>query len=302
MNEPIRSRFNRRSSASQVTEGLDLSGMTMLITGVNSGLGLESMRVLAQRGAHIIAAARSVDKAWRASDGLEGDMTPVACELSDLDSVAACADEIKAMAVPIDVIMCNAGIMAPARLEQRYGLEMQFLTNHLGHFVLLNRLLEQVKRADAGRIVLLSSMAHMQTPRGGIDFDNLSGDRGYDPWKFYGQSKLANLLCSNELARRLRGSNASSNALHPGVIKTNLGRDAGGLLSSIVKVLASTIERSIPQGAATQCYLASHPDLAGVSGYYFADCNVARSSRHGKDAALARRLWQVSEKLAADYL
>lgn len=299
---PAKSAFGRRSTAEQVTDGIDLSGKTVLITGVNSGLGLESMRVLAMRGAHVIAAARSRDKAWRASDGLEGEITPVACELSDLESVAACADEVNAMGLPLDVLMCNAGIMAPARLEQRYGLEMQFLTNHIGHFVLVNRLLDKVVAANAGRIVMLSSMAQVQTPKGGIDFDNLSGEHGYDAWKCYGQSKLANLLCSNELAQRLQGTAATSNAVHPGVIKTNLGRDAGGLFSSFVSVVAGLVERTVAQGAATQCYVATHPDLHGVNGYYFADCNVAKPTRYGRDEALAKRLWRVSEELAADFL
>lgn len=302
MSSPKKSAFNRRSTSEQVTDGIDLSGKNIVITGVNSGLGLESMRALAMRGAHIIGLARSKDKAWQATSGMEGEITPLGCELSDLESVATCADEINALGLPIDVLMCNAGIMAPAKLEQRYGLEMQFVTNHLGHFVLTNRLLDTVKQASSGRIVMLSSMAQRQVPRGGIDFDNLSGDNGYDPWKFYGQSKLANLLCSKELAQRLRGSNASCNALHPGVIRTNLGRDAGGLLSSVLMKLASVVERSIPQGAATQCYLASSPDVEGVSGQYFADCNIAKPSRYAGDEALAKRLWQVSEEFAGDYL
>ncbi len=302
MSTPPKSRFNRRSTAEQVTEGLDLSGKNILITGVNSGLGLESMRVLALRGAHVIGAARTVDKARRACDGLEGEFTPVACELSKLESVASCADEIAAMGIPLDVIMCNAGIMAPAKLGQANGLEVQFLTNHLAHFVLVNRLLEPLKSAAAGRVVMLSSLGHVQTPRGGIDFDNLSGDRGYSPMKFYGQSKLANLLFSNELARRLQDSPASSNAVHPGVITTNLARDTGGWLSVIIKATAPLVERSVAQGAATQCYAATSPGLNGVSGAYLADCNVARPSKHASDPALAKRLWQVSAELAGDYL
>ncbi len=297
-----KSRFNRRSTAEQVTEGANLSGKNVLITGVNSGLGLESMRVLALRGAHIIGAARDKDKARRASDGLEGEFTPIACELSDLDSVSRCADEVAAMDIPVDVIMCNAGIMAPAKLEQRYGLEMQFLTNHIGHFVLVNRLLEPLKRATAARVVMLSSLGHTQAPKGGIDFDNLSGERGYHPWKCYGQSKLANLLFSNELARRLEGSTVTSNAVHPGVIRTNLGRDAGGLFSTFVGFTARLVERSVAQGAACQCYVATQPSLKSTSGNYFADCKVAKTSRYGKDKALAQRLWQVSEELAKDYL
>lgn len=300
--KPEKSRFNRRSTAEQVTEGTDLSGKTILITGANSGLGFESMRVLTERGAHVIAVARTLQKAQQACDKVNGETTPVACELSELESVVACADTVDAMDIPIDVLLTNAGIMALPKLEQKMGLEMQFLTNHLGHFVLINRLLERVKEADAGRVVMLSSLAHMQAPKGGIQFDNLSGEKRYSGWAFYGQSKLANLLTSNELARRLEGSNATSNAVHPGIIDTNLGRNMAGIASGFVSLVTLPIKRSIPQGAATQCYLASHPNLEGVSGRYFTDSNPSWTSHYARDKNLAKRLWEVSEELAADFL
>ena len=123
--------FNRRSTSEHVTEGLDLRGKIALITGANSGLGFESMRVLALRGAHVIGAARTLDKAREACSLVEGHTTPIACELSDLASVSACADTVHKLGCPIDVLMCNAGIMAPPKLEQKDGLELQFLTNHL---------------------------------------------------------------------------------------------------------------------------------------------------------------------------
>lgn len=297
-----KSGFNRRSTAEQVTDGVDLSGKTVVITGVNSGLGLESMRVLAMRGAHVIGAARTLEKAQQACAGVIGKTTPVACELSDLESVAACAETINTMSVPIDVLMCNAGIMAPTTLSQSNGIEMQFATNHLGHFVLINQLLEKIKAADAGRIVLLSSLGHMQSVKGGIDFDNLSGERNYDPWKFYGQSKLANLLCAQSLARRLEGSRASANSVHPGVIRTNLGRNTGGLFFTLINIFAKPWERTVPQGAATQCFVAANPKVDQLSGYYFADCNIAKPAPDGRSDALAEQLWQVSEELVADYL
>jgi len=297
-----KSGFNRRSTAEQVTQGLDLSGKTALITGVNSGLGFESMRVLAARGAHVIGAARTLDKARAACDQIEGATTPVACELSDLGSVASCADSVLQLNTPIDILMCNAGIMALPELDQKYGLEMQFVTNHLGHFVLINHLLQRVIDAPAGRIVLLSSGAHSHTRPGGIEFDNLSGDSGYDGWTFYGQSKLANLLTAVELANRLKDTRATANSVHPGVIKTNLGRHTGGLMSTVIKLFAPLFERTVPQGAATQCYVATHPGLEGVSGQYFADSNIAKSSRFGRDRELAARLWNVSEELVRDYL
>jgi WW domain-containing oxidoreductase len=297
-----RSPHTRRATAEEVTRGIDLNGKTILITGCNSGLGFETMRVLAGRGATIIGAARTKKKAREAGAKVHGNVIPVACELSDLDNVAACTDEIRAMNKPIDALICNAGIMALPELQQKYGLEMQFLTNHLGHFVLVKRLLDQVKEAPAGRIVMVSSLGHHTTVAGGINFDNLSGEKRYVPFMFYGQSKLANLLMSNELARRLQGSRATSNAIHPGIIKTALGRNIGSLRMALTGLLSWPVSRSVEQGAATQCYVATSPALEKVSGYYFADCNPARMSAHAQDPEMAARLWEVSEKLAAGYL
>ena len=180
--------FNKKSTAEDVTSGLDLSGLNILITGVNSGLGFESMRVLADRGAHVIGAARTLKKAREACKSVQGKTTPVACELSDMSSVAKCAEKVKALAIPIDRIICNAGIMALPKLQVKNGLEMQFLTNHMGHFLLLSLLQETVKESSEGRIVLLSSAAHQLTVKGGINFNNLDGSRGYSAWQFYGQS------------------------------------------------------------------------------------------------------------------
>jgi NAD(P)-dependent dehydrogenase (short-subunit alcohol dehydrogenase family) len=200
------------------------------------------------------------------------------------------------------VLMCNAGIMGLPELRQKYGLELQFLTNHLGHFVLVHHLLDQVLRAPAGRIVIVSSLGHYFSVPGGINFDNLSGERRYVPWTFYGQSKLANLLMSNELARRLQGKAATSNAVHPGIIHTPLMRNLSALRFNLASALSWPVARSVQQGAATQCYVATAPELEGVNGAYFADCNPARTSLHARNKALAHRLWSVSEELATDYL
>ena len=297
-----RSPFTRRSTAEQVTSGIDLGGKTALITGCNSGLGFETARVMAGRGAHVIGAARTLQKAQNAAGQITGKITPVACELSDLDSVAACADEIRSMNQPLDVVICNAGIMALPELQQKYGLEMQFLTNHLGHFVLVNRLLERVKQAPHGRVVMVSSLAHYTSVAGGINFDNLSGNKRYNPFLFYGQSKLANLLMSNELARKLEGTGTTANAIHPGIIMTPLARNIGSLRTTLTSMVSWPVTRSVEQGAATQCYVATAPALEGVSGRYFVDCNPARMSAHAQDPELAQRLWAVSEDLASDYL
>ncbi|MEM1401931.1 MAG: SDR family oxidoreductase [Pseudomonadota bacterium] len=294
--------FNKRSTSEAVTEGLDLTGKTAVITGVNSGLGQESMRALAARGAHVIGLARTKDKAETACAAVDGSTEGLACELSDFTSVVSCAQQIKALGKPIDILMTNAGIMAPTTLQQAHGVELQFATNQLGHFILIQQLLDSVKAADAGRIVILSSGAHALTVRGGIDFNNLDASGGYDPWRFYGQSKLANLLTARVLAKELEGSNATANAVHPGMINTNLSRDIGGLFSNAMLLWAKVMSKTIEQGAATQLLVAVHPSVAGVSGEYFSDCRVSKSTSLGSNATLAQKCWDASMALTADYL
>ncbi|MEJ0095988.1 MAG: SDR family NAD(P)-dependent oxidoreductase [Methylocella sp.] len=216
--------FEYGPTAEQVTAGLDLTGRTILVTGANSGLGLETVRVLSKRGARIIAAARTVEKARAACGAMGGDIVPVACHLSDPASVRACVATVKASGAKLDAIICNAGIMALSKLEQAHGYELQFFTNHIGHFILVTGLIDHL--ADKG-VVMLSSSGHQFAPKVGIEFDNLSGQRGYGPWRAYGQSKLANLLFAKQLAKRLAGTGKTANALHPGGIMTNLGRNLG---------------------------------------------------------------------------
>jgi WW domain-containing oxidoreductase len=186
--------------------------------------------------------------------------------------------------------------MALPKLEQVGGIEKQFATNHLGHFLLVNLLRSQLDAADAARVVVVSSAAHFQAPRVGIEFDNLSGERGYSSWRAYGQSKLANVLFVKGLARRLRPSH-SANALHPGVIATNLARSMSSWVSRGLNLFVGPFSKTIPQGAATTCYVATRPELQAVTGEYFSNCAVARRSRHSQDDALVERLWEVSEQL-----
>jgi NAD(P)-dependent dehydrogenase (short-subunit alcohol dehydrogenase family) len=293
--------FGYGSTAEDVTAGLSLSGKTILITGCNSGLGLETMRVLAMRGAHVIGAARTLDKARTACASVQGQATPVACELSDPLSVGQCIRTLASSpATKLDGIICNAGIMALPALAQAHGFELQFFTNHIGHFILVNGLLNSL--AEDGRVVVLSSSAHQFAPKGGIEFDNLSGDRGYRPWAAYGQSKFANLLFAKELARRLNGTRRTANAVHPGVIHTNLGRNMRlpRLVSAIFYRIGGALAlKSIPQGAATQCLVAVNPFAAKLSGLYFSHCNPVRSRADADDPALARKLWEVSERIVA---
>jgi NAD(P)-dependent dehydrogenase (short-subunit alcohol dehydrogenase family) len=222
---------------------------------------------------------------------------PVACELSDPDSVRACVEQVKELDSPLDVLLCNAGIMALPERELVHGHEKQFFTNHIGHFMLVTGLLESL--SDDGRVVMLSSSAHGWAPRDGIQFDDLAFANGYKPNLAYGQSKLANLLFARALARRFEGTNKTANAVHPGVIATNLARHMNVAIRLAMPLFSAIVMKSIPQGAATQCYVAVHPALKSVSGEYFADCNLARSSRHSRDEAMGERLWQVSEEIVA---
>jgi len=290
--------FGYGSTAEEVTEGLDLRGRTILLTGCNSGIGKETLRVLSKRGAHVIGAARTTEKARRACDDVTGDTTPVECELSEPKSIEGCVRRVKELGRPLDAIICNAGIMALPKLHQKHGYELQFFTNHMGHFILVTSLLGQL--AEEGRVVVVASDAHENAPPEGIQFDNLSGERGYGPWRSYGQSKLANILFANELSKRLEGSGKTANSLHPGVINTNLGRNMNPIARGALALAAPLVLKSIPQGAATQCYVAVHPNVQGVTGKYFADCNESTPSAQGRDAAMAARLWEVSEKIAAE--
>ncbi|HMZ37221.1 MAG: SDR family oxidoreductase [Leptospirales bacterium] len=289
--------FGYGTTAEEVTQGLDLSGKNILVTGCNSGLGEETARVLAKRGARILGTARTVEKANAAVAPLGNASTGFECELSDPKSVRSCVDAIKKDGVKLDALICNAGIMALPELKQASGYELQFFTNHIGHFILVNGLLDQLK--SNGRVVMLSSSAHANAPREGIQFDNLSGEKSYRPWAFYGQSKFANLLFAKELARRFAGTERTANALHPGVIKTNLARHMNPLAHVAFGVIGPVFLKSIPQGAATQTYVAVHPHAAAHSGKYFADCNIASPRRDAEDADMARKLWDVSEKIVS---
>jgi NAD(P)-dependent dehydrogenase (short-subunit alcohol dehydrogenase family) len=283
------------STAEVVTQGLALKGKSFLVTGSTAGLGTETVRVLAQRGARVFATGRSQEKVSSVLGRMPGVIVALACELSEPQSVRACVAAVKKEGFKLDGIIANAGIMALPRLEQVLGYEKQFFTNHIGHFLLITELLSEL--TDKGRVVVVSSAAHRSAPKGDIEFENLSGERGYDPWKAYAQSKLANLLFAKHLAKRLQGTGQTANALHPGVIKTSLSRS----MSPVVRLALSVAEpfalKSIEQGAATQCYVATRPELDATSGEYFADCNIAQPSAAARDSGLAGRLWEESERI-----
>lgn len=286
------SSFTSKSTAEDVTAGLDLSGKTAVVTGCNSGIGFETMRVLALRGAHVIGTARTLEKGQGACDKVKGKTTPVVLELADFDSVVGCANAINAMNANVDMLILNAGIILPD-WQQVNGIEKQFVVNHLGHFILTQRLIPRVIAAKQGRVVVVGSGNHRQPPDGGIQFDDLSGKGWSD--KGYHHSKLANGLFSLELSQRLRNTRATSNCLSPGPVRTNIRRDlpAGSAPDNL---------KSPAEGAATVCYVASHPSLAKVSGDYFSNCNPAPQHAYQTDRAMAAKLWAVSLELTKKYL
>jgi len=300
--QPPSSPFNSSSTAEEVTAGIDLSGKTIAVTGANSGLGYETMRVLALRGAHVIGIARSQDKAEEACATIQGHTTPMFLDLADWESVVRCSEKIRAMNIPLDGLITNAGIMALPDLELVNGLEAQFAVNHLGHFILINQLRETVLAAPQGRFTLLSSRAHRRADKG-IEFDNLDGSKGYDPWRAYGVSKLANALCARELAAQISHTDATANSVHPGVIPTNLLKNLPAWERWGAKYLGWMFLKTIPEGAATTCYVASNPALVDVRGFYFVNCNVDDTgTKYMQDDVLAKKLWQVSVELTKDYL
>ncbi len=279
------------ATAEEVTAGLNLSGKIAVITGCNSGIGLETMRVLALRGAHVIGTARTIEKGREACARIKGHATPVVLELTNFASIVACAESIRQMGVRIDMLILNAGITMPT-WRMINGIEQHFLVNHLGHFLLTQRLLDRVTAAEQGRVVVVGSGNHRDAPAGGIQFGDLTGKS----WKnYYAHSKLANGLFSLELSKRLRGTAATSNCLTPGAVDTNIRRH-------LSKSDWPDTLKSAAAGAATVCYVAAHPSLAKVTGEYFKDCAPAPQSAHQTDAAMATKLWDVSTALTRKYL
>lgn len=302
------SKFSKASTAEDVTEGIDLTGKVALVTGCTNGTGLESMRVLALRGAHVLATGRTIEKVDKASDGMAGNITPLALELTNLDSVNACARNIADMGITPDIIICNAGIDHYGGLELVNGIELVFSTNFLGHFVLVNNVLPAMLEHGSGRIVhVASDSAYKGPPKGapldGIDFNNLRGEGAYDAREAYGSSKLANALFSFELSDRLQGTGLTSNAIHPGSVYTNITHSWPQEIRDAVKDYAANL-KTPAQGAATQLYVATSPDLDGVTGKFFVDSNLFDPPKpnHIENKAMAEKLWQVGGEMAGEHM
>jgi NAD(P)-dependent dehydrogenase (short-subunit alcohol dehydrogenase family) len=287
----------------------DQSGRTAVVTGANSGLGLVCARELARHGGHVVLACRNAEKGAAAVAEIEQAAPGAQVELVDLDlgslaSVEAFAESFRATHEGLDVLLNNAGVMAPPRRTTADGFELQLGTNYLGHFALTARLLGAMEgRADA-RVVTLSSIAHKT---GRIDFEDLQSERRYSRWRAYGQSKLADLMFALELDRRLRaaGSHVKSVAAHPGYAATNLQSAAVPTADRLVMVVTNVLlAQSAERGAWPPLYAATEPGVEG--GAYIGPDGIGEFRGHpqpvspnrvARDEAVAARLWEVSEEL-----
>lgn len=231
---------------------------------------------------------------------------PLRLDLGDFDIVAQCADVIRVLQRPIDMLICNAGYRGGGNERQLVnGVEKHFVINHLGHFILVNRLMDRLYRSSQGRIVIVSSRAaYRDAPDEGILFDDLGMARTYGDAMAYGHSKLANALFSLQLGQLLRGTRITSNALHPGVINTELDRNLSAVSRFAWEAYVKFKGKTIEAGAATTCYVATAEELGNVSGRYFEDCNAVtiRGKGHMQNMAMAEQLLQTSIDLTADWL
>ncbi|MGI9272053.1 MAG: SDR family NAD(P)-dependent oxidoreductase [Woeseiaceae bacterium] len=302
-----RSSFDDGSTADDVLADINLAGKLAVVTGCTSGIGFETMRALASRGAWVVGTSRSLQSATAACSRVRGTTTPLQLELSDFDSVVACANAIRSISQPLDILLCNAGYLgAGGEAQLVNGIERHFVINHLGHSILVNRLLGRLYMADQGRIVVLASRtAYTNAPESGIEFDNLDAHRDYDDRRAYGQSKLANVLFALQLGKLLRGTRITANSVHPGVINTEIDRNMSGFMQRGFAVASALgFGKSIEEGAATSCFVATSPLLGATSGKYFEDCNAVTivGEGHLHNEAMAERLWAVTEDLTRDYL
>lgn len=306
----IGSGFGARSTADDVLSGIDLSGRTAVVTGGYSGLGLETTRALAKAGAHVVVPARRPAAAQQAVEGIDGVETDE-LDLSDLASVRRFAERFLASGRDIDIVINNAGIMACPETRVGPGWEAQFATNHLGHYALVNHLWPAIARSGArggARVVAVSSGAHGM----GMHWDDVQFQRGYDKWQAYGQAKAANVLFAVRLDALGRDAGVRAFAVHPGSILTPLQRhltkaemvDAGWIDDQ--GTLADPTFKTPAQGAATQVWAATSPQLAGLGGVYCEDCDVAEPAgdgseggvhAHATDPEQAARLWALSADL-----
>ncbi len=312
------SRYDATSTTDEVLKGVSLAGKLAVVTGASSGLGLETARVLAAAGAEVLLIARDQQKLQAVVQDLlqqqPGAQLHTQCmDLADLDSVRTAAAHIRQRHPHIHLLINNAGVMACPLARTAQGFEMQFGTNHIGHFLFTCLLAPALLAAAPGRVVNLSSGGH-RFANFNVD-DPAYYDRDYDKWQAYGESKTANILFTVALDKRLRERGVRAFAVHPGVIMTNLGRhmqqaDFESLMSRTPPG-EELVFKSVEQGAATTVWAATTAELDGKGGIYLEDCQIAPPAKHGSgggveayalDAAAAERLWALSEELVEQSL
>lgn len=314
-----RDNFGHDTTTDEVLEGIDLSGKLVLVTGGTSGLGVETARAMAMKGAQVITTGRDVPKGQAAADAINAatGKTSVEVEELELDSMDSCrkfADRFLTKHDSLDILINNAGIMACPFGKTQDGLELQFGTNHIGHFLMTCSIMPALLKGAPSRIVALSSRAHFQSP---VVFDDLHFEnREYDKFASYGQSKSSNVLFAVELERRLGSKGVHANAVHPGIIQTELGRHfTPEDLEAFTKRAAERGEaefvfKTVEAGAATSVYAATAPELEGKGGFYLEDCHIAEVNDDPKaaegvmsyalDPEAAKRLWAVSEEIIGE--
>ena len=277
-----------------------LEGKTILVTGGTNGIGLVTARELARMGAQVTITGRSAEKSALVAGQIEtlagNPVEFIAADLSVLAGIRQAASTFKEKHTQLHVLVNNAGGMFTQRRLTPDGYEYTFALNHLNYFLLTDLLLDLLKASAPARIINVSSNAHEHAR---INFENLQGEKRYIGLEAYGQSKLANLLFTYELARRLEGSGVTANAVHPGVVATGFARNNGPVYNVGTWIAGQLFFRKPDRGAQTSIYLAASPEVEGVSGKYFVDCKAVASRPQSYDRAAAERLWKVSEALVA---
>jgi NAD(P)-dependent dehydrogenase (short-subunit alcohol dehydrogenase family) len=308
---PVTTPFNAQSTAAEVIAGVDLTGRRAIVTGGASGIGIETARALASAGAEVTLAVRDLAAGERTAEDITGTTGNKAVLVTRLDLAdrASVAAFVAGWDGPLHILVNNAGVMASPLTRTAEGWELQFATNHLGHFALATGLYPALVAAGGARVVSVSSTGHLN---GGVDFDDLHfNNREYDPWVAYGQSKTANILFAVEANRCWAADGIYTNALHPGGIRTNLQRhvteeELNRMRARISGGATAVAWKTVEQGAATSVLLAASPLLDGTGGRYFEDCNEAGPNVPGTrrgvaayavDPEAAKRLWDVSEAL-----
>lgn len=278
-----------------------LLGKTALVTGATHGIGKAAALALAEMGAEVVLIARNRTLAQQVADEIKRDtgnqkIDFLVADLSSQADVRRVADEFLASGRPLHILLNNAGALFNDRQVSVDGIEMTFALNHLGYFLLTELLLDRLKQSAPARIVNVASRAHEAAPNGMV-FDDLQLAKKYSPFLAYGQSKLANILFTRELAQRLRGTQVTVNCLHPGFVATQFGH--GNALSAMMMKLLRPFQRSIDKGSRTSIYLCSSPEVENISGEYFVDCKIAKPKPYAQDDAAAKRLWEISQQMTA---